>query len=70
MPITVNGTPESRRRMIFAQTAIASAHALLTLKKSVNLQGGVGVRGGGGGGGVYKGRGEKTLHMESLEKLI
>jgi hypothetical protein len=30
MPITVNGTPESSRRIIFAQTAIASAHALLT----------------------------------------
>jgi hypothetical protein len=29
--ITVNATPESRRRIILAHTAMASAHALLTL---------------------------------------
>lgn len=64
MPITVNGTPESRRRIIFVQTAIASAHALLTFKKRVKLQGGVGVRGGGGRGRIQGERRENTAHGE------
>jgi hypothetical protein len=64
MGITVNGTPESRRRIILAHTAIASPHALLTFK---------GVRCSKQTGaleGANKGRGQKTLDVESLEELV